>query len=120
MSPPRRAAPLTQSQLGTTLRTSHTPPLSRSDLVLWHRAAVNQGALCPQLARADIRVQKVIWGLGPKLSLSRCPRSFAELNVMEYRIGTAASVRLDVEGLDHLAPLLGFFGDQFPEIVSRA
>jgi hypothetical protein len=27
--------------LGTTLRTSHTPPLSRSDLVLWHKAAVS-------------------------------------------------------------------------------
>ena len=35
------------------------PPLSRSDLVLWHIAAVNQEALCPQLARADIMAERV-------------------------------------------------------------
>src|SRR5215831_1248662 len=40
--------------------------------------------------------------------------------VTEYRIGTAASVRLDVEGLDHLAPLLGFIGDVFSEVRGRA
>ena len=32
--------------------------------------------------------------------------------VTEYRIETAASVRLDVGGPDHLAPLLGFVGDE--------
>src|SRR5262249_58937003 len=31
----------------------------------------------------------------------------------------AASVRLDVEGLDHLAPLLGFIGDMLAEVGGR-
>src|SRR5262245_37826762 len=35
-------------------------------------------------------------------------------------IGTAASVRLDVEGLDHLAPLLGVVGDELAEVGGRA
>src|SRR5262249_56860566 len=35
-------------------------------------------------------------------------------------IGTAASVRLDVEGLDHFAPLLDFVGDQLSAVGGRA
>src|SRR5215471_7049411 len=48
------------------------------------------------------------------------PRQSRVTGVTEYRVGTAASVRLDVEGLDHLAPLLRFVGDEFPEIGRRA
>src|SRR3954453_8709501 len=36
--------------------------------------------------------------------------------VTEYWIDTAASFRLDVSGPDHLAPLLGFIGDEPAEI----
>jgi hypothetical protein len=40
-SRPEMLPPLpTISHLGIMLRTSHTPPLSRSDLVLWHKPAV--------------------------------------------------------------------------------
>src|SRR5262249_10330898 len=38
---------------------------------------------------------------------------------MAYRIGTAASVRLDVGSPDYLAPFLGFVGDQFPKFSGR-
>src|SRR6516225_5679502 len=47
------------------------------------------------------------------------PREFAERDLWNID-RTAASVRLDVEGLDHLAPLLGFFGDVFSEVRGRA
>src|SRR5262245_1008981 len=40
--------------------------------------------------------------------------------VTEYWIGTAASVCLDVGRADHLAPLLGFCGDEFAEVGRRA
>jgi hypothetical protein len=40
--------------------------------------------------------------------------------VTEYWIGTAASVGLDVGRADHLAPLLGFLGDQLAEVGGRA
>src|SRR6516164_5637832 len=39
---------------------------------------------------------------------------------MEYWMGTAASVRLDAGKLHYLAPLLGFLGNEFPEIGRRA
>jgi hypothetical protein len=35
-------------------------------------------------------------------------------------IGTAASVRLDVGRADHLAPLIGLFGDELAELGGRA
>jgi hypothetical protein len=34
--------------------------------------------------------------------------------------GARASLRLDVEGPDHLAPLLGFVGDELGEVSRRA
>src|SRR5262245_52615962 len=40
--------------------------------------------------------------------------------VTEYWIETAASFRLDVSGPDHLAPLLGFLGDELGEVGGRA
>jgi hypothetical protein len=40
--------------------------------------------------------------------------------VAEYWIGTAASVRLDVEGPDDVAPLLGFLSDELAEGRGRA
>src|SRR5262245_55987767 len=46
--------------------------------------------------------------------------TFAERDVMEYWIGTAASVGLDVGRPDHLGPLLGLFGDELAEIGGRA
>src|SRR5262249_24469448 len=39
---------------------------------------------------------------------------------MEYLIGTAMSVRFDVEGPDHLGPLLRFVGDELAEIGGQA
>src|SRR5262245_3129469 len=39
--------------------------------------------------------------------------------VTEYWIETAASFRLDVSGPDHLAPLLGFLGDELGEVGGR-
>src|SRR5262245_27381502 len=42
---------------------------------------------------------------------------FAERNVMEP---SAASIRLRPRELDHLGPLLGFLGNEFPEIGRRA
>src|SRR5262245_15406935 len=36
-----------------------------------------------------------------------------------WNIGRGRSVRLDVEGLDHLAPLLGFIGDELAEVGGR-
>ena len=40
--------------------------------------------------------------------------------VTEYWIETAASVGLDVGRADHLAPFLGFFGDQLAELDRRS
>ena len=39
---------------------------------------------------------------------------------MERRIGTAASVCLDARRPEHLAPLLGFVGDELAEVRRRA
>src|SRR5262252_7095530 len=39
---------------------------------------------------------------------------------MEYWMGTAASVRLDVEGPDDLAPLFAVVSDELAEIGGRA
>ena len=47
-------------------------------------------------------------------------RPFAESGVTEYWIGAAASVCLDVGRPDHLAPLLGFVGDELPEVGWRS
>ena len=41
---------------------------------------------------------------------------FAEREIMEYWIETAASVCLDAEGTDEFAPLLRFVGDEFTEL----
>jgi hypothetical protein len=37
-----------------------------------------------------------------------------------YGISGRASLRLDIGGPDHLAPLLGFLRDQLPEVGGRA
>jgi hypothetical protein len=38
-------------------------------------------------------------------------------DITEYRLGAAQrSHRLDIGSPDHLAPLLGFFGDELPEL----
>src|SRR5215831_10398458 len=39
--------------------------------------------------------------------------------VTEYRVGTAASLRLDVGRSDYLAPLLGFVCDKFSKVGGR-
>src|SRR5262245_37394276 len=39
---------------------------------------------------------------------------------MEYSAGIAGSLRLDVEGPDHVAPLLGFVSDQLSELSRRS
>ena len=65
----------------------------------------------------DARAQS---GRVHSLLLSILSRRSRVTGITEYRVGTAASVRLDVEGLDHLAPLLRFVGDEFPEIGRRA
>src|SRR5262249_38182652 len=44
---------------------------------------------------------------------------FAERDVMEYWMGTAASVRLDVGRPDHLAPLLSFVGNELSKVGGR-
>jgi len=44
---------------------------------------------------------------------------FRLTGVTEYRIGTAASVCLDVGSPDHLGPLLGFGGDELTEVRGR-
>src|SRR5262245_10449865 len=57
----------------------------------------------------------------PTLQRSRMPRQrLSSTGVTEYWIGTAVSVRLDVGRPDHLAPLLGFVGDELAEIGGRA
>src|SRR5262249_36238409 len=68
--------------------------------------------------RADTPPAKVGPRFEPKPVID--PVSVRISGVTEYQIGTAASVRLDVEGLDHLAPLLGFIGDVFSEVRGRA
>jgi len=35
----------------------------------WHTPAVNQGALCPQLARADIMAERVDSGFDPNRTM---------------------------------------------------
>src|SRR5262245_60819470 len=52
----------------------------------------------------------------PHHSITSSPL-FAERNVME---SSAASIRLRPRELDHLGPLLGFLGNEFPEIGRRA
>src|SRR5215831_19038672 len=45
---------------------------------------------------------------------------FAERDVMECGLTKPASLRLDVEGPDHLAPLVGLFGEELTEVGGRA
>src|SRR5262249_1811622 len=52
-------------------------------------------------------------------SVGGTSRGIRKTDVTEYWIGTAASFRLDVGSPDYLAPLLGFFGDQFPKLGGR-
>src|SRR5262245_13273077 len=47
------------------------------------------------------------------------PDPIRRTGVTEYRIGTAASVRLDVRRPDHLAPLLGFFRNEPAKVGGR-
>src|SRR5215467_1810390 len=57
----------------------------------------------------------------PTLQRSPMPRQrLSSTGVTEYRIGTAASVCLDVECPDDIAPLLGFVGDELAEVGRRA
>ena len=57
----------------------------------------------------------------PTLQRSPMPRQrLSSTGVTEYWIETAASFRLDVSGPDHLGPLLGFLGNERPEIARRA
>src|SRR5262249_40207827 len=44
---------------------------------------------------------------------------FSATGFMEYWMGTAASVRLDVGRPDHLAPFLGFVGDELAKVCGR-
>src|SRR5262245_11205495 len=56
----------------------------------------------------------------PTLQRSPMPRQrLSSTGVTEYWIGSAASVGLDVGGPDHLAPFLGFVGDQPPKVDGR-
>src|SRR5262249_42377434 len=53
----------------------------------------------------------------------RMPRDFAERDLWKvFPISSAetSSLRLDVGGPDHLAPFLGFFGDQLAELGRRS
>src|SRR5262245_16862477 len=54
-----------------------------------------------------------------QLIRSGAHRPFAERSLWNIDSGSA-SVHLDVEGADHLAPLLGFFGDELAEVAGRA
>jgi hypothetical protein len=45
--------------------------------------------------------------------------AFRGTGITKYWIGTAASVRLDVGSLDHLAPFFSFFGEQLRIIGGR-
>src|SRR5262249_20909589 len=57
----------------------------------------------------------------PTLQRSPMPRQrLSSTDVTEYWIGTAVSVGLDVGGPDHLAPFVGFFGDQLAELGRRS
>src|SRR5262249_33886598 len=47
-------------------------------------------------------------------------RHFRRTGFMEYWIGTAASVQLDVGGPDHLGPFLCICGDECAEVCGRA
>src|SRR5262244_1826391 len=49
----------------------------------------------------------------------RTPREFAERALWNIDSGSA-SVHFDVEGADHLAPLLGFVSDELCEVGGRA
>src|SRR5437868_4398028 len=50
----------------------------------------------------------------------RLPRQrFSATGVTEYLAESRGSLRVDVGGPDHLAPLFGFVGDEFAEIGGR-
>src|SRR5262245_54105636 len=53
----------------------------------------------------------------PPLSGHRCIRG---TDVTEYLAKSCGSLGFDVGGVDHLGPLLGFFGNERPEIARRA
>src|SRR5262245_29846843 len=82
------------------------PPLRR------HHPREEPGALA---AHAGIRAG----GGKQSSSLPRPSRSIPISAVMEYR-GISGSLRLDAGGLDHLAPFLGFRGDEPAEVRRRA
>src|SRR5262249_31586580 len=53
-------------------------------------------------------------------SSARLRTRFRGTGVTEYWIGTPVSFGLDVGGPDHLAPLLGFVGDELTKVRGRA
>src|SRR5262249_16270474 len=75
-------------------------------------------------------VAQVTMYLSPSRPTPICPQAagaaisaprFAERDVVEYRPDSgSASLRLDVEGSDDGAPLLGFVGDERAEVGGRS
>src|SRR5262245_44069630 len=71
------------------------------------------------IRRTDSKRRARIAMISPTtLSARPNARDFAEREVMEYRPDRL--LRLDVGGPDHLAPLLGFVGDELAEVRRRA
>src|SRR5262249_618915 len=58
--------------------------------------------------------------IGPNIRPARPRPGFRGTGVTEYWIETAVSFRLDVGGPDHLAPFVGFVGDELSKVGRRA
>src|SRR5262249_29723535 len=68
-------------------------------------------------------IADLVWGGGVHRGKQHAPDghpTFAERDVMECGLTKPASLRLDVEGPDHLAPLVGLFADELTEVGGRA
>src|SRR5262245_39266337 len=72
------------------------------------------GATVPQPASPDARLRT--YELGHSAVIRD---AFAERDVMEYFAGARRSVRVNVGAPDHLAPLLGFFGNKSSKFAGR-
>ena len=81
-----------------------TYPFPSRATPIWPQAAV--------IADIGGRLKSACWR-------KSAPRDFAERVIWNIRVG-AGLIRLGAGELDHLGPLLGFFGNEFPEIGRRA
>src|SRR5215470_9642198 len=77
-----------------------------------HLAMLARCPVCPKAVDSDlinVRIGSAISGYG-------CIRLTGN---MEHLSGITVLIRFDADGLHHLAPLLGFLGDQLAEVSGR-